>query len=152
MTDRADTAARADHADHADRAARVWRALLALVLEKNDRRRQASDALELSYIKVKALRQLASSPLSMRDLTSTLASDAPYTTLVVDELERRGFAERRVNPTDRRSKLVSLTADGQRAAALAESIMTDPPDGFRALPVGDLGHLERIVTRLGGFD
>lgn len=135
-----------------DRAARVWRALLALVLEKNDRRRQASDALELSYIKVKALRRLASSPLSMRDLASTLASDAPYTTLVVDELERRGFAERRVNPSDRRSKLVSLTTDGQQAAALAESIMTDPPDAFRALPAGDLAHLERIVTKLGGFD
>jgi len=148
MTDGADTAARADHAD---RVARVWRALLALVLEKNDRRRQASDALELSYVKVKALRRLATSPLSMRDLASTLTTDAPYTTLVVDELERRGFAARQVNPTDRRSKLVSLTDEGRKAAAVAESIMTDPPDAFRGLPAGDLAHLERIVTQLGGF-
>jgi DNA-binding MarR family transcriptional regulator len=135
-----------------DPAARVWRALLSLVLERNDRRRQASDALELSYIKVKALRYLAKAPLPMRDLASTLMTDAPYTTLVVDELERRGFAERRVNPTDRRSKLVSLTTEGQAAALTAESIMTDPPDAFRALPPADLAHLERIITKLGGFD
>lgn len=136
--------------DHADRAALVWRGLLALVLEKNDRRRQASDALELSFVKVKALRRLATSPLSMRDLASTLATDAPYTTLVVDELERRGFATRQVNPSDRRSKLVSLTDEGRRAAAVAESIMTDPPDGFQRLRDEDLGHLERILSELGG--
>ena len=37
-------------------------------------------------------------------------------TQIVDEAEARGLVERRRNPADRRSYLVSLTDDGPRAA------------------------------------
>ena len=48
---------------------------------------------------------------------------------VIDELERRGFVERRRSETDRRRSVVSLTAAGteilERADALARSIVDE---------------------------
>ncbi|MFI6075394.1 MarR family winged helix-turn-helix transcriptional regulator [Actinoplanes sp. NPDC051343] len=49
---------------------------------------------------------------------ATLA-DLDKTTMVstVDELERLGLAERKPSPTDRRARLIVVTAEGRRAAA-----------------------------------
>jgi DNA-binding MarR family transcriptional regulator len=43
-------------------------------------------------------------------------------TQIVDEVEARGLAERRRNPDDRRSYLVSLTAKGRRKLAAAQRV------------------------------
>jgi DNA-binding MarR family transcriptional regulator len=48
---------------------------------------------------------------------------APRTvTELVDSLERDGFVERRVDPTDRRARLVFITPSGQQARAHAVQI------------------------------
>jgi DNA-binding MarR family transcriptional regulator len=130
-----------------DVARRVWQGIRALVFD-HDRRKQASQALDVSFIRVKALRELEAAPLSMRELADRLAIDAPYTTVIVDDLERRGWAERRANPTDRRSKLVALTASGLAASAEAARILHEPPPALRSLDPADLATLDRIVKTL----
>ncbi|MEV5413417.1 MarR family transcriptional regulator [Thermopolyspora sp. NPDC052614] len=134
-------------------AARVWQGMRALVLDLHDRRKAACDALDMSYIRVKALLHLAAGAMTMRALAADLMIDAPYTTVVVDDLERRGLVERTAHPTDRRSKIVAVTPAGARAAATAERVLGEPPEPLLALDAADLAELDRILSGLlGGTD
>jgi DNA-binding MarR family transcriptional regulator len=131
-------------------AARAWQAMRTLVLDRYDRRKKVCDALGMSFIRAKALRRIAGGPLTMRELAAGLGTDPPYTTVVVDDLERRGLVVRAVRPGDRRSKLVSITASGQEQARLAGQILAAPPGPVRALPEADLAALDRILSQLAG--
>lgn len=127
-----------------DPAQRAWSAMCDLVLD-NQRRRQVSDALGMTFGRIRAIRRIARSPMTMGDLAATLGIDAPYATLVVDELERQGLVERRPHPTDRRMKLVAATARGSAIAAEAEEIMGRPPEGLAALPGPELEALAAML-------
>ncbi|MFC4944155.1 MarR family winged helix-turn-helix transcriptional regulator [Pseudonocardia sp. GCM10023141] len=129
-------------------AARAWLGMRTLVFERYDRRHQVCAALGMSFIKVKALRRVAHAPLTMRELTEQLATDKPYTTLVVDDLERRGLVVRSVHPDDRRSKIVTVTPAGAVEAARADAILEAPPAALSALPAADLAALDRIIAVL----
>ncbi len=131
-----------------DRAARVWREMRTLVLERYDRRKEVCAALDMSFVRAKALRHLASGPMAMRELAAALATDAPYTTLVVDDLERRGLVTRTAHPSDRRSKVVTATPDGVRAAARADEILNEPPAPLLELTAAELSTLEQILAKL----
>jgi len=54
-------------------------------------------------------------------------ADLDKTTMVttVDELEKRGLAERRPSSTDRRARIVAVTERGRRAAAEGQRIVDD---------------------------
>jgi len=131
-------------------AARAWQAMRSLVLEKHDRRAEVCQALDMSFIKVKALRRLAQGPLTMRELTDTLAIDKPYTTLVVDFLEDRGLVERSRHPDDRRCKIVTVTAAGTAMAARADEIIDAPPAPLLGLSEPEAAELDRILAKLAG--
>jgi MarR family transcriptional regulator for hemolysin len=78
-------------------------------------------------------------------------ADLDKTTMVVtvDELEARGFAERRPSPTDRRARIVVVTEAGRRAAQAGQEIvdrvhgsaLNQVPAEFRAAFVQALGQL-----------
>ncbi len=119
-----------------------------LVLERYDRRGEVSDALGLSFLRVKALLQLAEQELTMSQLAAKLATDAPYTTVVIDDLEARGLVRRAVHAQDRRSKTVSLTATGRQAAQSAQRMLNAPPAALRAVAPAELAHLEGLLARL----
>ncbi len=129
-------------------ATRVWHELRVLLLEQHDRRKEVSEALGMSFNRVKALRRIASQPHTLRSLADYMMIDAPYATLIVDDLARRGLVERTANPADRRSKLVHITPQGKAAAEEADRILDTPPEALLALPPQDLAALERIVDRL----
>src|SRR3954465_8088124 len=107
-------------------AARIWQGMRALVLD-DDRRREVSETLGMSFTRAKALLSLAQGPTTMRGLAERLFIDAPYTTLIVNDLEERGLVRRTVSPGDRRAKQVAITEAGERVAAVAEKIMHRPP-------------------------
>ncbi|GAA4559161.1 MarR family winged helix-turn-helix transcriptional regulator [Planotetraspora kaengkrachanensis] len=129
-------------------AARVWQGIRALVLDAHDRRKEVCEALGMSFVRAKALRRLVRGPLTLRDLAEHLATDAPYTSVVVADLERRGMVERATHPGDRRAKIVTITPAGAEAAALAERILGEPPDPLLSLDAGDLAALDRIVAAI----
>jgi DNA-binding MarR family transcriptional regulator len=129
-------------------AAQAWRAMRTLVFDLHDRRAQVSEALELSFIRAKALGRLVRGPLTMRELAGQLAIDAPYTTVVVDDLERRGLVQRSTSPDDRRVKIVTITQAGARAAGIADQILSEPPPALAALDPAELAQLNRVLSRL----
>jgi DNA-binding MarR family transcriptional regulator len=139
-------------ADAAEVAVRVWQGIRSLVLDAYDRRKEVSDTLGMSHIRAKALRSLAAGPLALGRLADQLMTDAPYTSVIVADLERRGMVERKAHPADRRSKLVVITPAGAEAAELAERILNEPPASLLALDPADLAALDRIVLALHGPD
>ncbi len=129
-----------------DAAQRAWSAMADLVLD-NERRREVSDALGLTFGRAKALRRIARHPMTMGELAAKLGIDAPYATLVVDELERQGLVERLPHPTDRRAKLVAATPTGAAAAGKAEEILNRLPPGLAALSGAELETLAAILDK-----
>jgi DNA-binding MarR family transcriptional regulator len=131
----------------AELAAEVWRQMSDLVLDQ-DRRRQVSEAMGLSFIRIKVLRRVAKLPLTLRELSAKLGIDPPYATVVVQDLAERGLVERVPHPTDRRAKLVTVTPAGRQAAARAEAILRKPPAGLLALPAARLQELARTLSEI----
>jgi len=135
-------------AEDADLARRAWRGMSALVHDQ-DRKVAVFEALGVSWARVLLLRLLAAEPKTLRAIAEWLAADAPYVTLMVDDLERRGFVRRKPHPEDRRAKLVQLTAAGRAAAARAEAILDEPPAALRDVSDKELATLLRVLERLG---
>src|ERR1700760_3691738 len=123
-----------------------------LVLDRYDRRKKACNALGTCFIPAKALRQATARALTLRELAAGLGTDPPYTTVAVDDLERRGLVVRTVRAGDRRSKLVSITPAGLEQARLAGEILSAPPRPVRELPAADLAALDRILGHLTASD
>jgi DNA-binding MarR family transcriptional regulator len=130
-----------------DRAARTWRAMGDLVFD-HDRKGQVSERLGMSFGRVRVLRKLAEREMGGRELADSLNVDAPWVTLMVDDLEERGLVERTPHPTDRRRKLLVLTPEGRAVAEEAERILLEPPPALRELPAEDAEALERIMAAL----
>lgn len=116
----------------------------------HSRRREVSEALGLSFARIRAIRRVARRAMSMKDLAAAMSIDPANATAVVDDLEALGLAVRRPHPTDRRAKLVEATAEGQRIAAEAEDILSTPPPGLAALEPGELEALSRLLRRAAG--
>jgi DNA-binding transcriptional ArsR family regulator len=89
-------------------AREVWLLMSDLVLD-HTRRREVSEALGMTFGRVRAIRRLARGPLSMGEFATALGIDRPNATTLVDDLEAQGLARRREHPTDRRAKLVEAT-------------------------------------------
>jgi DNA-binding MarR family transcriptional regulator len=131
-----------------DAATSAWKSMRSLVLDLHDRRGAVSETIGMSYLRAKALRQLTSGPLPMRELAAALSIDAPYTTVIVDDLEQRGLVERQVHPADRRSKLVRITTAGRAVARKADKVQSAPPAPLRDLDTEELATLQRLLARL----
>jgi MarR family transcriptional regulator for hemolysin len=98
------------------RVARAWR-------------READEALAecgLSEAKAVPLTVLARSGGEARlgVLAGLLGIEGPSLLRLVDLLERDGLLVRRADPTDRRAKLIRLTARGRDLAARAEEVLS----------------------------
>ena len=141
-------AALGPQAEAHDREMRLaWDRIRSLVYDDN-RRREVSTAVGLSFVKVKALRRLLAGPMAMRDLAHALATDKPYITQIVDALEQRGLVTRSVDTRDRRCRIATLTEAGRETALRSEEMLTRPPAVLAALSERDLAELTRILSSL----
>ena len=97
---------------------------------------EAVGDLELSLSQIKLLHHLDDQPreLSLKEAAEVVHVSMPAASRMVDDLVRRGFAQRREDEADRRMKRVCLT-DGGRAA-------------IRRLNAARLSGLEQFVTNL----
>src|SRR4051812_18160908 len=121
----------------------VWLLINDLVLD-NDRRREVSETLGMSFGRARALRRIARRPMSMSELAAALGIDPANATSVVDELESLKLARRRPHPTDRRAKLVEATRKGKEVARRPRAVPGPPPPGLSELPARALGALRGI--------
>lgn len=73
------------------------------------------------------------------------------TTMVVtlDELEAAGLAERRPSPSDRRVRVIAVTAAGRRKCARADQVISEiHRDVLAALPAAERKQFMRSLARL----
>lgn len=71
---------------------------------------------------------------------------------LVDQLERAGYVTRTPDPTDGRARLVRLTARAYDVVPVANRAVRELLDEWEdRLGPEDMGHLVRIMARLGGM-
>lgn len=104
--------------------------------------------LDLTASEINALANLADGRArSIGELAADTATRPTTLTSVLDRLARRGYIERQLDPADRRSFLVSLTADGRQAAGAARGAADDIERAvLAAISSADLAGF-RTVTR-----
>jgi len=132
---------------HSDDAREAWLLMSDLVLD-NQRRRQVSEAVGISFGRSRAVRRLARKPMSMRELADALEIDPANATAVVADLEELGLVQKRPHPTDGRVKLVEATRKGKALAKRADEILATPPAALSTLSAEDLETLRRILGAL----
>lgn len=134
-----------DRNETAALAREAWRLMSDLVLD-NQRRREVTEALGISFGRARAVRRLARRPMAMGELAAVLGIDPPNATVVVDDLESMGLVRRRPHPTDRRTRMVEATRKGKQLARRGDEILGTPPAALSALAADDLEALRRILT------
>lgn len=129
----------------------VWASLTSLVMDsRGDWRRDVMNETGLPFSRIRVLRRLAGGPLTMKDLAVANMTDAPAATVAVNHLERHGLVERRIDPENRRVKIVTLTEAGQATLARVAAVRYAAPDGVRALDPDDLHALHKLLRRITG--
>jgi DNA-binding MarR family transcriptional regulator len=82
-------------------------------------------------------------------IAESLGYDPGQLVGLLDELEEQGLVERRRDPNDRRSHLVSLTADGKRALGRLRKLAGELDDQFLApLSEQERVELHSLLLRL----
>jgi len=133
-------------------ARRAWLAISRLFLssDNQDRFHLACAAAGLPHPgSLKALLSIdveAAPP--MRTVAEHLDCDASYVTALVDALEELGYVARRASDTDRRVKLVELTAQGRKAKERALEVLLAPPPSLEALTATELRTLAQLLERV----
>jgi DNA-binding MarR family transcriptional regulator len=129
---------------------RAWQRLVRLVMDGRwDWRRRMADAAGLPFSRVRALDRLTPGPLTLKALADIIGTDAPATTVIVNDLEARGLVVREPHPEDKRAKVVSLTPEGRRLVRSARAVTEKAPELFDALSDDDVTALLAILERLG---
>lgn len=127
----------------------VWGALTALVFDHRDRwRRAVIERTGLPFSRIRVLKRLSREPLTVKQLAYAATVDAPAATVAVNDLEARGLVVREVDPTNRRSKLVSLTDDGRALLARIDEIEDPAPQALASLDTEELETLRAILSRV----
>jgi DNA-binding MarR family transcriptional regulator len=86
-------------------------------------------------------------PRTMSEIANFLRCDNSNVTGIVDGLEARGLAERTASPTDRRVKLIALTAEGRRLRARLMREARKPPAWVKSLSAADQRTLRDVLRR-----
>jgi DNA-binding MarR family transcriptional regulator len=111
--------------------------------------RQASE--EKLGMKLKAymvLGNLRDGALPQADLCASMQMDANNTVLLLNDLEGKGFVERRRDPADRRRHIVAITDAGHEALARAERAIDSLEDEvFGGLSAEDRASLRDLLAR-----
>jgi DNA-binding MarR family transcriptional regulator len=142
------------HTNSGTEADRIWQMMVDLVWEtRGEWRRKVSDATGLPFSRARLLWRLLDEPKTLKQLADMTSSDAPATTVAVNDLEDRGLVERNPHPDNRRAKLVSLTPSGRRLLELVQrTVHDDAPTAVQHLSKTDLAHLRRILERINSSE
>jgi DNA-binding MarR family transcriptional regulator len=89
-------------------------------------------------------------PVPVAELQASFGFPRSTLTNVLDRLEGRGFITREVNPDDRRSFVVSLTASGKRAGLTTRRLLSEREGAIRrAVSDSDLRGFFRVLEAIG---
>jgi DNA-binding MarR family transcriptional regulator len=140
-----------DNYTHApqERTREVW-SLLQTFVDGHSRKRELAQALGFrpGAGRAKVLFRLRSGPMTLGEIARAERFDAPYATVIVDQLEEKMLVKRQADPSDHRRKLVVLTSAGEKAIAIADNILSMPPEAMNELTDAELRTLTSLLTRL----
>ena len=111
-----ETAAELRPADHKGEL-RLWlRLLTCATLIENGVRRRLRDSFDMTLPRFDLMAQLDKTPdgLTLGELSQRMMVSNGNVTSIVEALVGQGLLDRKTSTTDRRSQLVSLTAEGRR--------------------------------------
>lgn len=130
-------------------ASEVWRPLARFFFDTARHRQRVLSEAGLTPNDVRALMALdPERGRTMRALAEEWLCDASNATFIIDRLEERGLAERRSVPSDRRVKMVVLTARGNRMRGRVLERFFEPPPELLELSRTDLEAIRDAVRRL----
>jgi DNA-binding MarR family transcriptional regulator len=130
-------------------AAEAWRPLARFFFDTVRHRQKVMSSEGLTPNDIRALMALdPSEGRTMRELADSWTCDASNATFIVDRLEERALAERRTVATDRRVKLVVLTARGAEIRGRILQRFFEPPPELLELSRADLEALREAAARL----
>jgi DNA-binding MarR family transcriptional regulator len=132
-------------------AAEVWRMLAEFSIAMLQRGRHFEGLKELGLTPghLKVLSALEpGDPRPMGVVADACNCDPSMATWLVDRLEERGLVERTMLASDRRVKMVALTALGVETKARLFSRMFEPPDELLSLSRGTLESMRRELAKL----
>lgn len=88
---------------------------------------------------------------SMKTMAGRLYCNAPNLTFITNQLVERGLVERTVDPADRRSRVLVLTAEGRSVRdELVRTAMEKTP--LATLTADELGRLAALLSRAASTD
>jgi DNA-binding MarR family transcriptional regulator len=127
----------------------IWRDLAALVIDNRDVwKRAVVEQSGLPFSRIRILMRLRRMPMTVKQIAAAATVDAPAATVAVNDLEDRGLVVRRIDPSNRRCKIVSLTDAGLEAVCAIGAVHDPAPDVFAALDADDLATLRTILDKL----
>jgi DNA-binding MarR family transcriptional regulator len=130
-------------------ADQVWRQMATFVIDNKDSwRRAVVERTGLPFSRIRILRRLARAPMTVKQIAFAATVDAPAATVAVNDLEARGLVLRRIDPDNRRCKLVSLTQAGRDLVDVIESVDDPAPDTMATLSDTELTALQRLMARM----
>jgi len=130
-------------------AARAWSRLFDFFISTRGHRDETLERFALTPNDSRALHTLdPTEGKPMRMLAEAWGTDASNATWVVDRLERLGLAERRTIASDRRVKLVILTARGLKARDEIMRAFHEPPPELLTLDRRELRALGELLGKL----
>ena len=87
-------------------------------------------------------------PMPMKDLATCMDIDPSYVTLVADRLEELGLIERQPHATDRRVKMLVLTAKGRKFKKTVPDELWSGENVFSGLSDDERGQLIDILMKV----
>jgi DNA-binding MarR family transcriptional regulator len=129
----------------------AWAAIAELFLGDASFNRfgEACDAIDVGPPALKLL--LGMEPgvgTPMRAFADKLRCDASWVTSLVDDLEAKGYVERRVLPSDRRVRAIVITRAGLAAQAKARGVLHRAPAVMAALSAAEQRQLRDLATKM----
>ncbi|MCH5642812.1 MarR family winged helix-turn-helix transcriptional regulator [Gordonia sp. ABSL49_1] len=127
----------------------LWFAMNSLVRDyQSGAHARISELTDMPFSRFRALRRIAVKAMPQRELAARLGVDAPAASGIVDDLVSRGLVTREPHPTDRRSRLVTITTDGARIVADVAADPSVAPTMFEALDADGRRELGRLLGLL----
>lgn len=130
---------------------RVWlRLFTCKMLIENEVRRRLRKDFDLTLPRFDLMAQLDRAPngMTLGDLSKRMMVSNGNVTGLVDRLQAQGLIQRRPAPKDRRSHVVSLTAEGRKSfRAIARANAGWMADIFSDLTQDDMEKLLRLLDR-----
>jgi DNA-binding MarR family transcriptional regulator len=129
----------------------AWAVLAEIFMsdENHSRFHAACEAVEVGPPALKLL--LGMEPgvgTPMRVFADKLRCDASWVTSLVDDLEARGYVERRILPTDRRVRAIVITKAGLAAQAKAKRVLHKAPASMAALTETEQRKLRDLLVKV----